>query len=933
MEDVVVGIDLGTTNSCVAAILDGRPRIIEDERGYNILPSCVAFRSKGKFVVGHGAKALILTNPDQTVYAIKRVLGRKFTSPEVQEARGRLSYQIFEGVNDEVLLRLGEVELTPVEISSVILKCIKEVAERSLNTKVERAVVTVPAYFNHAQRTATMEAVQLSGLECIRLINEPTASALAYGFKKDLDKKIAIYDLGGGTFDISVLEISGGVYETLGTSGNTYLGGEDFDYRIVDYLAEQFHAEHGVDLREDRMSLQRLKDAAERAKCELSFVDKTPVLIPRVHETFNLETTLTRTALEGLVDDLIRETVRITSEAIGEANVAIEELDEIILVGGMTRMPKVQEAIRVFFGMSPCKGVHPEEVVAIGAAVQAYSLEEEGESNLLLDVTPFSLGIDTAGGFFGRVIDRNATIPLQQSRTFTTVNDNQEEVKILVRQGESGVAEENEFLGEFTLQGIRPAPRMVPRVDVNFKIDANGILHVGATDRDTGEKKTVKIRDYIDKAATHETSTDIQLAADDDMMNAAKIAGAGAAAGAAAGGGFLGKLKGLFGRPEEKPGGKGKSTDMAERSGAPATPADQNMELQDKDEAKAGAAAAATASVELQDKDEAARQSKAAHEAAASTELQDKDSLTFDPFATDEPPIAMGGMDSTDLVDRDAPGRVQNSAVTAELKASLGALFETDPGKDDALDMGDDEPTLSDAIEASPFEGDDDLTTVPGAGVPPGQAMMPVDETAPTDTRGASLAEDTLDESPWGKPASDPFAVKEREAADPFGASATQDDPFGGEDDGSTSDPFAVTGMEHSHRVRQVDTQMQTKPDITPATFNLSDDPEALAASKKKPARLKIRYKRPQTFQREFRENLERGGTYIKTPKPLERGRRCAFELTVPGLDEPLRLRGIVVWSSATGNAEGREPGMAIDYDSDDTAGLEGIRRALEELG
>ena len=929
MEDVVVGIDLGTTNSCVAAILDGRPKIIEDERGYNILPSCVAFRSKGKFVVGHGAKALILTNPDQTVYAIKRIMGRKFTSPEVQEARKRLSYEVFEGVNDEVLLRLGEVELTPVEISSVVLKCIKEVAERSLNTTVERAVVTVPAYFNHAQRTATMEAVQLSGLECIRLINEPTAAALAYGFKRDIDKKIAIYDLGGGTFDISVLEISGGVYETLGTSGNTYLGGEDFDYRIVDYLAEQFQAEHGVDLREDRMSLQRLKDAAERAKCELSFVDKTPVLIPRVYEAYNLETTLTRTALEGLVDDLIRETVRITSEAIGEANVAIEELDEIILVGGMTRMPKVQEAIRVFFGMSPCKGVHPEEVVAIGAAVQAYSLEEEGESNLLLDVTPFSLGIDTAGGFFGRVIDRNATIPLQQSRTFTTVNDNQEEVKILVRQGESGVAEENEFLGEFTLQGIRPAPRMVPRVDVNFKIDANGILHVSAVDRDTGEKKTVKIRDYIDKAATHESSKDIQLAEDDGSQSLTAAKGIAGGAAAAGGGGLLGRLKGLFGRPESSAAASA-STDMAEKGAEGAGPVDQSVELQDKD-AAAAAAADASASVELQDKGLAEQAG-----ASASTELQDKDRLAFDPFATDEVPIALGGSDSTDLQDRESVSdmaRGQDSGVTAELKASLGALFEDDHGAGPgASPFGQAEPTLGDAIETSPFDGDDDMTTAPGGrGVTPDQAVMPVDESAPTDTQAP--AGRAGDDSRWGKPASDPFAVQEREDADPFGAAATQDDPFGGEDATSTADPFSTTGMEHSHRVRQVDTQMQTKPDITPATFNLSDDPEALAASKKKPARLKIRYKRPQTFQREFRENLERGGTYIKTPKPLERGRRCAFELTVPGFDEPLCVRGIVVWSSASGDAEGREPGMAIDYDTDDEVGLDAIRKVIEELG
>jgi len=922
MEDVVVGIDLGTTNCCVAAILDGRPKIIEDERGYNILPSCVAFRSKGKFVVGHGAKALILTNPDQTVYAAKRLIGRKFTSPEVQSARQRLSYQIFEGVNDEVLLRLGEVELTPVEVSSVIIKCIREVAERAVGGTVERAVVTVPAYFNHAQRAATKEAVELAGLECIRLINEPTAAALAYGFKRDLEKKIAIYDLGGGTFDISILEISSGVYETLGTSGNSYLGGEDFDYRIVDHLAEQFLAEHGVDLREEKMGMQRLKDAAERAKCELSFVDKTPLLIPRVHGDLNLETTLTRTTLEGLVDDLIRETIRITSEALNEANVSIEELDEIILVGGMTRMPKVQEAIRVFFGMSPCKGVHPEEVVAVGAAVQAFSLEEEGEGHLLLDVTPFSLGIDTAGGYFGKVINRNSTVPINQARTFTTVTDNQEEVRIMVRQGESNLATENEFLGEFILQGIRPAPRMVPRVDVSFKIDSNGILGVAAVDRDTGEKKAVKIKDYIDKASTYETSTDIQLA---DDAGAAGVAAAAAASGAG-GGGLFGKLKGLFGGESSAP----KSTDIADRSGEAA--AGSSTELVDKDEA-----ATLTASTELADRSAAASADESASASApaaqASTELQDrhteKDAAPVTggtdvrergaqrhPWETQSEPMPMPAPEPSPM----AQG--QDSGIAAELKASLGALFDT--GEEGEAPSG--EPRSDEALPAAGVSGGDDMTTAP-ASLQEAQAMVPVDDDAPA---AAPSFADT--QQAGGSDPGDPFAVQERPSLDPF---ASDGDSETADAEGDDVDPFAASSTEHSRRVRKVDTQVQTKPDITPATMGLSASPETDAAARKKPAKLKIRYKRPQTFVKELAENLERGGTYIKTPKPLETGRRCVFELTVPGFSEPLEVRGEVVWSSRgeVTLPEGQAPGMVIDYDTEDAEGLEAVQRAVKTLG
>jgi len=917
MEDVVVGIDLGTTNCCVAAILDGRPKIIEDERGYNILPSCVAFRSKGKFVVGHGAKALILTNPDQTVYAAKRLIGRKFTSPEVQSARQRLSYQIFEGANDEVLLRLGEVELTPVEVSSIIVKCIREVAEKAVGVEVKRAVVTVPAYFNHRQRSATKEAVELAGLECIRLINEPTAAALAYGFKRDIEKKIAIYDLGGGTFDISVLEISTGVYETLGTSGNSYLGGEDFDYRVVDHLAEAFLTEHGIDLREEKMSLQRLKDAAERAKCELSFVDKTPILIPRIHGELNLETTLTRTTLEGLVDDLIRETIRITSEALGDANVSIEELDEIILVGGMTRMPKVQEAIRVFFGMSPCKGVHPEEVVAVGAAVQAFSLEDVGESHLLLDVTPFSLGIDTAGGYFGKVINRNTTVPINQGRTFTTVTDNQEEVRIMVRQGESNLANENEFLGEFILQGIRPAPRMVPRIDVSFKIDSNGILNVAAIDRDTGEKKAVKIKDYIDKASTFEASTDIQLA--DDAEKSAVLAAGLAASGA--GGGLFDRLRGLFGKAQ---------TDVTERDG-PTAASDATVSLStdvaDRDHPppseptpEGEPAPEVSASTDLQDRDSAL-----VEPVVSSTELQDRQTVkdaapisAHDAMAQPAPNPWEDSSEAIPMPGPEEPGPQEDSGIAAELKASLGALFDT--GDEEAVAAG---PADEEELAAAADDGGE-ARSAPPPSLADEQAMVPVDDEPPASSFADAQAADASDPG-------DPFALQERPGLDPF---ASGDDSEGPAADGEFVDPFA-TSTEHSKRVRKVDTKVQTKPDITPATFGIANTPQTEAAAKKKPAKLKIRYKRPQTFVKELMENLERGGTYIKTPKPLELGRRCLFELMVPGFAKPLRVRGSVVWSSRGESSlpKGQAPGMVIDYDTEDTAGMDALRRAVQTLG
>ncbi len=940
MDNLVVGIDLGTTNSCVAVVQDGRPRIIEDERGYNILPSCVAFKSRGKFVVGHGAKALILTNPSHTVYAVKRLLGRKFSAPEVQEARQHLSYELFQGENDDVVLRLEDIELTPVEVSSIVLKCIREVAERTIGGTVTDAIVTVPAYFNHAQRKATLEACELAGLNCLRLINEPTAAALAYGFKKDYEKKIAIYDLGGGTFDISVLEIGGGVYETLGTSGNTYLGGEDFDYRVVDYLADRFRDQHGVDLREDKLGLQRLKDAAERAKCELSFVDKTPILIPRIHGELNLEMTLTRDKLEELVDDLIKETIRITSEALRDADVSIEELDDIILVGGMTRMPKVQETIRVFFGMAPCKGVHPEEVVAIGAAVQGYSLEDNEDDHILLDVTPFSLGIDTAGGFFSKVVERNATLPITQARTFTTVTDNQEVVKVIVRQGESRIATENELLGEFSLEGVRQAARMEPRIDVTFKIDTNGILHVTAVDRDTGEQQAVTIRDYIDKASAV-TATDVQLAVDVGTLPRSEAAQGEEGAPAGEGTGLFSRLKGLFGRSERgQPGAVGGGSGSMEVADKRAS-----MEIQEKG-----------GTTDIQERAGAGEQ--APPPGAGPTDIRERQRTTpdgpavFDPFA---------GGDGYDIAEKQptahgSPPRARtgDADIASDLKSSLGGLFENPDTPEPHGIAPKGEPPRSAGFGGVPEEPygitPAPRKVEPGHGnpfeampkstgrLPADQGMVPVEQ--PGDPEADPFATSPpVAASSLSAPAGagsaepdDPFAVRERSGADPFDIGAEQPDPFLGDGDGAMADPFAAPGTERSKRTRRVDTKVQTMPGLTAAAFNLSDE-AAQKASKKKPAKLKIRYKKTETFVREFSENLARGGTFIKTEKPLEIGRRCLFLLRIPGHADPLEVRGQVVWSSRgmmTLPAD-QEAGMGIQYDQEDGAGLQRLRDALEE--
>ncbi len=494
----VVGIDLGTTNSCVSVVLDGTPKVIPNKAGYKTTPSIVAISESGRRLVGQMAKRQAITNARHTVYAAKRLIGRKWGSPAVLHSLETCPYQIVQGPHDDVRVKLRDKTYSVPEASSMILQEMKLIAEEYLGAEVTQAVVTVPAYFNDNQRQATKDAGRIAGLDILRIINEPTAAALAYGYGKDLDQTIAIYDLGGGTFDISILEISEGVFDVIATSGDTFLGGEDFDARIIEWLTLEFAAEHRVDLRKDDMALQRLKDAAEKAKIELSTLSASEVNLPFIYtrdnnETLHLQRSLTREKLEELVADLVQRTVKICRQTLEEAQLGISDIDEVILVGGMTRMPAIQRAVAEFMGRSAKKGVHPDEVVSIGAAIQAQALVEEDMDVLLLDVTPHSLGIMVYGGGFEIIIDKNSTVPTSQSHIFTTVRDNQTSVKILVLQGESTRAEENELLGEFVLTGLRKAPSGEVEVEVTFDISAEGIVSVRARDLETGKAQSITV--------------------------------------------------------------------------------------------------------------------------------------------------------------------------------------------------------------------------------------------------------------------------------------------------------------------------------------------------------------------------------------------------------------------------------------------------------
>jgi molecular chaperone DnaK len=517
----VIGIDLGTTNSCVA-VMDGKTaKVIENAEGMRTTPSIVAFSDDGERLVGQPAKRQAVTNPERTFFAVKRLVGRRYDDPMVEKDKKLVPYKIVKASNGDAWVEADGKTYSPSQISAFILQKMKETAEAHLGQKVEQAVITVPAYFNDAQRQATKDAGKIAGLEVLRIINEPTAAALAYGLDKSKSGTIAVYDLGGGTFDISILEIGDGVFEVKSTNGDTFLGGEDFDMRLVNYLADEFQKEQGINLRSDKLALQRLKEAAEKAKIELSSTTQTEINLPFITADQSgpkhLTMKLTRAKFEALVNDLVEKTIEPCRKALKDAGLTPGEIGEVVLVGGMTRMPKIQEVVKQFFGKEPHKGVNPDEVVAIGAAIQAGVLQGDVKDVLLLDVTPLSLGIETLGGVFTRIIDRNTTIPTKKSQVFSTAEDNQNAVTIRVFQGEREMAADNKVLGQFDLMGIPPAPRGMPQIEVTFDIDANGIVNVSAKDKATGKEQQIRIQ-----ASGGLSEADIQKMVKDAEANAAE---------------------------------------------------------------------------------------------------------------------------------------------------------------------------------------------------------------------------------------------------------------------------------------------------------------------------------------------------------------------------------------------------------------------------
>jgi len=525
----VIGIDLGTTNSCVAVMEGKTPKVIENAEGMRTTPSIVAFTDEGERLVGQPAKRQAVTNPERTIFAVKRLIGRRYDDPMVEKDKKLVPYKITRASNGDAWVEIEGKSYSPSQISAFVLQKMKETAEAYLGSKVEQAVITVPAYFNDAQRQATKDAGKIAGLDVLRIINEPTAAALAYGLDKQKTGTIAVYDLGGGTFDISILEIGDGVFEVKSTNGDTFLGGEDFDMRLVNYLADEFQKEQGIDLRRDKLALQRLKESAEKAKIELSSTTQTEINLPFITADASgpkhLTMKLTRAKFEALVDDLVQKTIAPCKQALKDAGLSAAEINEVVLVGGMTRMPKVQEIVKQLFGKEPHKGVNPDEVVAVGAAIQAGVLQGDVKDVLLLDVTPLSLGIETLGGVFTRLIDRNTTIPTKKSQVFSTAEDGQTAVTIRVFQGEREMAADNKLLGQFDLIGIPAAPRGVPQIEVTFDIDANGIVNVSAKDKGTGKEQQIRIQASggLSEADIQRMVKDAEAHAEDDKKRKAQV--------------------------------------------------------------------------------------------------------------------------------------------------------------------------------------------------------------------------------------------------------------------------------------------------------------------------------------------------------------------------------------------------------------------------
>jgi molecular chaperone DnaK len=943
-----IGIDLGTTNTAVAVLDGGRPRVLEDSKGYMVLPSVVWIGDSGETVVGQAAKNLLLTDPERTAYAVKRVLGRHFDSDEVADARRKVGYEIVEAQDGSCLIEMAQGNISPVELSAHVLRTAKQMAERALGEEVDEAVITVPAYFNHAQRAATMEAAQLAGLHCERLLNEPTAAALAYGFKREIDRTLLVFDLGGGTFDVSVLRLSTGVYEILATLGDSYLGGEDFDYRIVDHLAEAFIGAHGVDLREDRTTLHRLKDAAERAKCELSFTDRTTVLIPQIAAGVGLERVLDRTTLEGLVEDYVERAMAVTQQAVSDSGLKISDIDEVILVGGQTRMPRIRGAIAAMFDKEPSRSVHPEEVVAIGAAVHAASLADDDITPaVLIDVTPFDLGIDVAGGMFQPIIQRNSTIPTSAARIFATAQAQQDSVKITVRQGASRMAEDNEFLGEFIMGGLTPAPRMETKVEVNFKLDANGMLHVTAMEPATGKTTEITVRNYAEVAQSKgevkpklsgigtvptEPSPQADATAPEPAGPAKSKAKRAKKAAKPKSGGLLSALFGRVQKKRTKPAPPAATLPdtpeepsiieavAAERVAADAQESDVPSDVEPELLEELDAAALQTIEPEPLDvMDQPLFESRSPEPTAGivlpelemeALEFLDSEGLELDPFTeeVDAEPLLVD-LSEADLFDADD-----------DLDDDLSDLIG-DEADDDFSDLGpppemvglgeaDLEALDDDEQSGSPvgFFHDDELDAAMAEAEEAGEAEPEEDE--PEDDLSDLIGNDTIfdDDGGVGGP---PVGFMGIETNEQDVDDRDPDAPEGGRVD------FDAGLFEFA----RLDAEKTSTEAIPEAPTGFDDEPTEQLRDpvKKKPAKLKLSYKNPAAVVREYRENLERGGCFVKTAKPLAVDREVRIEVRISGIDEPIVIPGVVTWSSRhTAELEaGQEAGMGIEYQLD----------------